>query len=82
MADFSSVEEVATCNHVLQLALHRQGLGLLPLGLAEMSTELDEVTVECERILDNKLLTPESEFRAFPAHLSLFEQLASHCRTH
>jgi DNA-binding transcriptional LysR family regulator len=82
VAAFSSVEEVATCNHVLQLALHRQGLGLLPLGLAEMTTELVEVTVEHERILDNKLLTLASEFRIFPAHLSLFEQLASHCRTH
>lgn len=82
LANYSTIELVSTCSHALQLALHRQGMALLPAHLADTEEHLTEVTVETERMIKHTLLTLESEARDSAAHLNLFELLVSHCRKH
>jgi DNA-binding transcriptional LysR family regulator len=82
LANYSTIELVSTCSQALQLALHRQGMALLPAHLADTEEHLTEVTVETERMIKHTLLTLESEARDSAAHLNLFELLVSHCRKH
>lgn len=80
VAHYSEIELVSTCAQALQLALHRQGMALLPVHFANAEENLNEVTVEHERVIEQQLLTLASEVRDSATHLTLFELLASHCR--
>jgi len=80
VANYSAIELVSTCAQALQLALHCQGMALLPMHLADDQENLNEVTVEKERIIENTLLSLGPEARDSAIHLNLFELLASHCR--
>lgn len=82
LANYSAIELVSTCSHALQLALHSQGMALLPVHLANTEEHLTEVTVERERVIEHRLLTLGSDVKDSVVHLNLFELLVSQCRRH
>jgi molybdenum-dependent DNA-binding transcriptional regulator ModE len=82
LANYNAIELVSTCSQALQLALHCQGMALLPVHLADSQEFLTEVTVERERVIEHSLLTLESDVKDSVIHLNLFELLVSQCRQH
>lgn len=80
LANYSAIEPVSTCSQALQLALHQQGMALLPVHLANTEEYLTEVTVERERIVAQTFLTLDSAIKDSVIHLNLFELLVSQCR--